>query len=191
MASDLHKQRLLIPLDGSLFSKQVVPHVCHLLSPDRTDVILLRVIPLPEGHVGMPPRIISPIWPLPMYESQRDAEEAHHPIYASQERASLEAMLVHELLDDVHRLQETGYEVSVAVRFGDPAEEIIAFVQDEGVDMVAMATHGRSGISRLVLGSVASAVLRDLRVPLLLVRPLTDRAHRAADVARDEEALAQ
>jgi nucleotide-binding universal stress UspA family protein len=173
----MRKQKLLIPLDGSPFSQQIMLHMRRLLSPESTEVILLRVVPLPAGYIGLPPRIISPIWPLPMYESERDAEQARHPIYSSQEQASLEALLVQELLGEVHRLQEAGYEVAVAVRFGDPAEEIIAFVTDEEVDLVAMATHGRSGLGQLVLGSVAEAVLRGMAVPLLLVRPLAHAPH--------------
>jgi nucleotide-binding universal stress UspA family protein len=173
----MRKRKLLIPLDGSPFSQQIVHHVRHLLAPENTDVVVLRVMPLPEGYVGAPPRIVSPIWPLPMYESERDAERAQHPIYASQEQERLEAMLVDELLREVHRLQEAGYEVSVAVRFGDPATEIIAFVAEEDVDVVAMATHGRSGLGQLVLGSVAEAVLHGVSVPLLLARPLAHPPH--------------
>jgi nucleotide-binding universal stress UspA family protein len=174
----MHKRKLLIPLDGSPFSRQILPHVRRLLSPESTTLILLRVMPLPEGYVGTPPRVVSPIWPLPLYEAERDAQQAHHPIYASQEQASFEALLESELLGEVHLLQEAGYDVSVAVRFGDPAEEIIAFVEGEEVDLVAMATHGRSGLGQLVLGSVAEVVLRRLAVPLLLVRPLLRPRHR-------------
>jgi nucleotide-binding universal stress UspA family protein len=173
----MRKRKLLIPLDGSPFSRQIFPHVRRLLSPESTAVILLRVVPLPKGYIGLPPRVVSPIWPLPMYASERDAEQARHPIYSSQEQASLEALLVRELVEEVHRLQEADYEVSVAVRFGDPAEEIIAFVTDEKIDLVAMATHGRSGMGQLVLGSVAEAALRGLEVPLLLVRPLAHASH--------------
>lgn len=169
--------KVLIPLDGSPFSQKIVPHACNLLNPEGTEIILLRVVPMPEGHIGQPPRLISPIWPLPMYLSARDAEEAAHPIYASQEQASLEAMLVDELLGEVHRIQDAGYEVSVAVRFGDAAEEIVAFVQSEHISLVAMATHGRSGLSRMLVGSVAEVALRSLSVPLLLVRPFMAHAH--------------
>ena len=59
----------------------------------------------------------------------------------------------------------------MAVAFGDPALEIIDFVGREGIDMVAMTTHGRSGLQHMLLGSVAENVLRGLNVPVLLIRP--------------------
>ena len=176
------KRKVLIPLDGSAFSQQIVPQACDLLDPTNTEIILLRVVPMPEGHVGAPPRIISANWLFPMYETERDTEEAQHPIYATQEMASLESMLQDELTSEVHRIQDAGFTVSVAVRFGDAAEEIATFVANEHVRLVAMATHGRSGLSRMVLGSVAEATLHTLAVPLLLLRPFAYDAQADAQV---------
>ena len=53
----------------------------------------------------------------------------------------------------------------------DPGESIIAYAQEQGVDLIAMATHGRSGLSRLVQGSVAARVVSSGVAPVLLVRP--------------------
>jgi hypothetical protein len=69
------------------------------------------------------------------------------------------------------RLAEAGYEVSLAVRFGDPAQELADLVDEEDVDAVVIATHGRSGLSRAVLGSVAERLLRMVVVPVVMVRP--------------------
>ena len=66
--------------------------------------------------------------------------------------------------------QLTGLPVEYAVRFGEPAEEILEEARESGVDLVVMATHGRSGVARLMLGSVAEGVLRRSEVPLVLVR---------------------
>ena len=57
------------------------------------------------------------------------------------------------------------------LRFGDPAGVIANFVKAAHVDLVAMATHGRTGIRQFALGSVAEQVLRIVDVPVLLVRP--------------------
>ena len=57
------------------------------------------------------------------------------------------------------------------VRFGDPAAEIANLVKTAQVDLVAMASHGRTGIRQFVLGSVAEQVLRSVDVPVLIVRP--------------------
>jgi nucleotide-binding universal stress UspA family protein len=63
--------------------------------------------------------------------------------------------------------------VTCDVRTGDAAHAIAAAQIDRGVDLVVIATHGRSGLGRALLGSVAGAVLRTGNVPVLLVRPVT------------------
>lgn len=72
------------------------------------------------------------------------------------------------------RLSQRSIPASVNVAVGDPAEEILRCVQHEGHDLIAMATHGRSGITRWVRGSVAERILRSTAVPLLLVTPRTE-----------------
>ncbi len=88
--------------------------------------------------------------------------------YADQEadRLRYEAQVyLHEV---ARRL--AGFPVEYAVRFGDPAEEILEESRESGADLIAMATHGRTGIARLWLGSVAEAVFRRRQVPVVLVR---------------------
>jgi nucleotide-binding universal stress UspA family protein len=181
-------RKVLIPLDGSALSRMIIPHVQRLLRPSEHEIILMRVADRPAGLVANPPRPISLAWPVPMYDSERDAVRASHPIYASQAWASICAMLEDELVPVVHTLQESGFTVSVAVRFGDPVEEIARFVEIEGVDFVAMATHGRTGLRRLVLGSVAEGALHRLQVPMVLIRPFE---HLTSDEAIEQEVLAQ
>jgi nucleotide-binding universal stress UspA family protein len=65
----------------------------------------------------------------------------------------------------------TGVEVDTATREGDPAREIRAFAAERGVDLVVLGTHGRMGIDRLLMGSVATSVLREADRPVLTVRP--------------------
>ena len=62
-----------------------------------------------------------------------------------------------------------GVTASSEVRFGRPAEEIIAFANDLNVDLIAMSTHGRSGLARWAYGSVADRVLHAAKCPVLLV----------------------
>jgi nucleotide-binding universal stress UspA family protein len=71
---------------------------------------------------------------------------------------------------------QAGYIVSVVVRFGDPAQQIVAFAQEQAVDLVVMATHGRTGLQHLMLGSVAADVLRRLTSPIMLVHPSPGKA---------------
>jgi nucleotide-binding universal stress UspA family protein len=75
------------------------------------------------------------------------------------------------LQPEADHLRSLGYAVKMEVEFGDPAQRIVQYASDEGIGLIAMATHGRSGLSRLMLGSVAERVLRSASVPVLLLRP--------------------
>lgn len=63
-----------------------------------------------------------------------------------------------------------GLRVETVVRDGAPAETILAVAREKGADLIAMTTHGRTGPSRLLFGSVAEGVLRDSLVPVLLLK---------------------
>lgn len=166
---------VLVPLDGSVFSRQVVPALCRLFPPQHYSLILLRVADEPES-IDEPahprvvvnpyhtPSLMFPLYlPTPVEEQLPDDSDGDR---VDQVRRQLER----ELRESVAYLQ--GYHVSVAVRFGDPADEIVRFVEQEDVDLVAMATHARGGIRRMVLGSVAASVLRRVDVPVLMLRPV-------------------
>ena len=163
--------RILILHDGSDFSRQIFSHVSKLLAPKENELILLRVVPDPTGITGAPPRPMSVDVPALMYNSQADVEHASHPIYQSQELDSLKAKVLEELEDDAHYLRQAGFGVSVQCQLGDAAHEIVKFSNSGRVDAIAMTTHGRSGLSRIIFGSVAQAVLRDIAVPIILLRP--------------------
>jgi nucleotide-binding universal stress UspA family protein len=163
---------VLIPLDGSALSRAILDDVSRLFEPARCRITLLCVGELPEAIVAMPPRAI----PLDggymlAYETEDDEQRSRYPIYANQARDSRAAELEYQLLPHKHELEDHGFDVRLAVRFGDPAEEIVNAAKSERADLIAMSTHGRTGLERLVLGSVAEAVLRRSRVPVLLARP--------------------
>jgi nucleotide-binding universal stress UspA family protein len=166
----MKRHTVLIPLDGSAFSRQIIPHALRLFDPQAHALILLRVAELPAG-VTSAPWPMSTVWALPTHVMARDIERARYPIYSSQEEASARAAIERELRDEARALESAGFAVQIAVRFGDPAEEIVELVGAQHVDMVAMATHGRSGLRQFVLGSVAEQLLRELDVPVVLVRP--------------------
>jgi nucleotide-binding universal stress UspA family protein len=68
-------------------------------------------------------------------------------------------------------LDEAAIRYETAVRFGDAADEIVRYARENGIDIIVMATHGHTGLARLVFGSVASRVLASGACPVLLVRP--------------------
>jgi nucleotide-binding universal stress UspA family protein len=144
--------KVLVPIDGSAFSLQILAHIIHLLPPAKTELVILRVEPMPT---------------LVELGGQGDPELT---IYADQQAASLEANFHTEMYPQLQALEQAGFAVSLTMRFGDPAEEIERYSIEEGVDMVAMTTHGRTGLDRMLFGSVAQYLLRHLQVPLLLYR---------------------
>jgi len=76
-----------------------------------------------------------------------------------------------QYLDDiVQKLKNQGIKATATIRYGKPAEEIVDYAQTNGVDLIAMCTHGRSGVSRWVFGSVAEKVLRGTSLSILLCR---------------------
>jgi nucleotide-binding universal stress UspA family protein len=172
------KKRVLIPLDGSEFSERIVPQVMRFIQPNDCELILLRVAHAPSGVTGRPARPASPDVPVPFYETATDAEYAQHPVYASQEWDSLLTRINDDLQVTKTLLEENGFTVFTAAKFGDPGPEIVDFVDEESVDLVAMTTHSRSGLSRLLMGSVAEYVLRNVPVPVLLLHALEPAPER-------------
>ena len=164
-------RKVLIPMDGSELSRHILDHVQRLLAPSECELLLLRVAEPPEGRTAFPPRPVSLTWTEPLYDSREDIELAQHPLYASQSWQNIRSAIEAEMLDQVHTLKDAGYTVKVLVRFGDPAREIVDAAAREHADLVAMATHGRTGLGRMLLGSVTEQVLRSLETPLLIIRP--------------------
>lgn len=104
----------------------------------------------------------------------------------------------HTLFSRQKALQEGGLNVEIAVLFGDPVDEILRFAGARNADLLAVATHGRSGLARWRYGSVTEALLRKSEVPLLVVRsiaqvrrgPLRPRAAQARRRALEMSAAA-
>lgn len=165
------KRRILVPLDGSDFAPIAFRTVGRLFDPAGTTVTLAHVAPVPEGVYGPLPRpSVIGGWAETLQTPWRDRGDFDHPIYESQVWASTREEIIDALDDDVRRLADAGFDVALVVRFGDPAQELADLVDEEGIDAVVMATHGRSGLSRAVMGSVAERLLRMVRVPVVMVR---------------------
>jgi len=140
-------RKMLVPLDGSELAECVLPHVKAIAAGHReTQVILLRVVePLPAGT---PPAVD--------FEVVQQAGVKAAEGYLARVKA---------------QLNKEGLNVETKVLTGRPAETIIDFVRRDKVDLIAIATHGRSGIKRWVFGSVADRLVRSSSVPVLLIRP--------------------
>lgn len=139
-------QKLLVPLDGSALAESALPHALALARgcniPQMWLLQAVELIPITEGTTEAVLRI----------QEQRKAEGQAYLAKKAQE------------------LAQQGVQVQTHLEEGPPAEVIARFVERNGIDLIAMVTHGRSGIGRWVFGSVADRVLRSARVPILLVR---------------------
>lgn len=147
------KRTVLIPLDGSDFSRQILPHVQQFCPPENHQLLLLQV--------SQPRRDFSGVVMPPV-----SSEEFEY------ERTDKARAAINQALEEVaDELRHRGYTVTTEVRLGEPQDEIVAAAENQEIDLVALATHGRTGVSRLVLGSVAEHLIRHISVPLLIVRP--------------------
>jgi nucleotide-binding universal stress UspA family protein len=178
------RRRILIPLDGSDFSREVLGYVRSLFPPEQYELVLMRVDERQQGHVGRPPRIVSPDTYMTGYDSARDLEFTLHPVYESQEVDAAIGALTDALRAEAEPLEVEGYTVYEVVHFGEPAHAIIQYAAENPVDLIAMTTHGRSGLRRITAGSVATQVLQHSPVPVILYRP--QELHSAPVVMQSE-----
>lgn len=146
--------RVLAPLDGSPFSEHALTRAVAVLG-DALSIHLLRVIELPVFRAG------GALEPGMSFEYGLVAEY----LEATRDEADAYLREIQEVVS------EKGHEVTIEVRDGRVAEEILLASTERQADVIAMATHGRGGIGRLVFGSVAESVLSKAEIPLLLIRP--------------------
>ncbi|MDI9548090.1 MAG: universal stress protein [Chloroflexota bacterium] len=166
------RHKVVIPVNGSEFSRQIVDYVIEYLPAEDNEIVLLRVGQRQEGFVGRPARLAGPDTDVAMYDTSRDVTEAAHPIFATQVEQSTEAEFRREMRPVMNALLDNGYQVEWVVRFGNPGEQIVEYVENHDVDMVAMTTHSRGGLNRLIFGSVAEYVSHHVSVPIMMVRPV-------------------
>jgi nucleotide-binding universal stress UspA family protein len=151
-------RRMLVTLDGSPLAEQVLPHVKALLEGrSGVHLYLLSVAQVIDVAAAS-----AMVYPMAVYPGQ--------PIDEDTERRRVEDELSAYLRGVEKNLLQPGVEVSSEVRFGHPANEIISYAHDIQADLIAMCTHGRSGLARWTYGSVADRVLRAAECPVLLVR---------------------
>ena len=155
-------QGILVPLDGSDRAETVMPHVVALAGAFSSRLVLLQIVPpfelvrrdLLRGDLSaMQIDVVTDV-----AKNQVDAQHAAAQRY---------------LGEQIEALRSQGIEAEYIVEEGEPAASIVRFAEAHGSDLIAMATHGRGGLSRMVLGSVADRVMRSAHIPVLLVRSLS------------------
>lgn len=144
---------ILVPLDGSKRAERILHHVEELAQRYDAKVIFLQVVepsPIIAGPEGA-------YMALYQQEFEQRAKQAESYLTAHQ-----------------GEFREKGIEAQARVVHGPVVEAIIQAAESEGVDLIALASHGRSGLSQVFYGSVAAGVLHRVDRPLLLIRSRDD-----------------
>jgi len=147
---------IVVPLDGTKKAESVLPHVEALAKQEGVDlveVVLVRVCQTPVVSADYPEAAMPLSW-----EKHVENEIARH-------RRTGERYLV----EIEKRLKDAGLRVRSEVLLGNPAEEIVKYVNGNPCNLVAMATHRRSRFIRWLYGSVADKILRRAQSPIYLV----------------------
>jgi nucleotide-binding universal stress UspA family protein len=140
-------RKIIVPLDGSELAEQVLPHLPKLQLAEKTEILLVTNIDsnnyawASQGYTA-----IHEFWDL-IYKS---AEE-----YLRKQQT---------------KLVEQGYQVKYEIVKGQTAASIVDLASEASAELIAMTTHGRTGVARWALGSVADRVIRSTHVPVFLVR---------------------
>ncbi len=140
-------KKILVPLDGSELARRALDEAEKLANCFGAEIVLFEVVPFMPIYGS--PELVTP---LIVDEKQKEAAQKY-------------------LANLGEELKKKGFKVTAVVRTGQQvAVEIIDFAKESGANLIVMCTHGRSGISRWVLGSVALKVLTRAETPILLIR---------------------
>jgi universal stress protein A len=142
-------RRILAPTDFSEHALPAVRYAVELADKFAAELILLHVVP--DAVLALPDAVMPT--PAPMTDLHALTEAG---------KEGLANLIAAEKLEAYHPRPE--------VRIGSPATEIIAAAKDLHADLVCVATHGRGGLARVILGSVAEMVVRQAPCPVLTVR---------------------
>jgi len=146
--------KILVPLDGSPLAERALEPALEMARTPDTEIILLEAVldslaAVPEARYHVPVR------------------EAY--------RSAIVSMKY--LRDVASRLRAQAKKIRWHVEEGDPIDAILSFAHNENVDVIVMGTHGRTGLSRVVMGSVAEKVAVTTHRPVVLVKPDRSTLH--------------
>lgn len=177
--------RILIPLDQTAHSEAVLEAVARTVLPavDETHLLVVAnpkdlTVETPQppseraGRYSIYPGIFPLYGPMDVGEDgdRTGADPAPEHITTDDLRRNIE----HYLVDAAARLGQGVRSTPAVVESDKPEQAIVDYAREHRVDMIAMATHGRTGLSRAVRGSVIDAVIRSGVAPVLVCHPLED-----------------
>lgn len=141
-------KKILVPLDGSQTAEAVLVHAKALAYSEGAEIVLLSVAANPALEFAF-----------------------EDPTLAAQIVSDQEAKVKTYMVDAEAKLKGEGFKVSAIVREGSVADTILDVAGEIGADVIAMSTHGRTGPARWLIGSVADRVVRNSKIPVMLIRP--------------------
>ena len=142
--------KILVPLDGSPLAEQVLPHALALAGCHGSEVVLLRVARYPTNNI--------PLTDADLTAGVRDCVECEDEEY-------LRSVAKKYFAGSNLRVQ-----ADVITGQGPVVNDILDYANDNGIDLIVMSTHGRTGPAHWIMGSTAERVVQSARVPVLLIR---------------------
>lgn len=146
-------RRILVPIEFDETSPAAIEAAARLAGTSDAILYVLHVVPMVVAPTGMPNYV---------------------EVFKDQEK------IAREKLESIAQRHADGAAYDLITRMGDPAHEILTAERDIGADLIVLATHGRRGVKRVLLGSVAETVLREAACPVLTVRRGDADAHLVA-----------
>lgn len=141
-------KKILVPLDGSPLAEAVLPHAEALAKSEHAEIIILRV----------------PNAPVSEFLS-RD------PMIAEMIHADMEKESEEYIHNKVAALEKENIKVTGITKDGPVPDTILNVADETHADIIAMSTHGRTGISRWLMGSVADKIIHHAHIPVMLIHP--------------------
>lgn len=141
-------KKILVPLDGSSLAEAVLPHAEALAKSEGAEIVILRVPAVPVAEYF-----------------------ARDPAVGEAIRQDIEIEAKNYVNKTVDALKKDQIRVTGIVQEGSVPETILAVADETHADMIAMSTHGRTGLSRWLMGSVADRVVHYAHIPVMLIHP--------------------
>ena len=141
-------KKILVPLDGSPLAEAVLPHAEALAKSEHAEIIILRVPNAPVSEfLSRDPMIAEMIHA----DMEKESEEYVH--------------------NKVAALEKENIKVTGITKDGPVPDTILNVADETHADIIAMSTHGRTGISRWLMGSVADKIIHHAHIPVILIHP--------------------
>ena len=141
-------KKILVPLDGSPLAEAVLPHAEALAKSEHAEIIILRVPNVPVSEfLSRDPMIAEMIHD----DMEKESEEYVH--------------------NKVAALEKENIKVTGITKDGPVPDTILAVADETHADIIAMSTHGRTGVSRRLMGSVADKIIHHAHIPVMLIHP--------------------